>query len=95
MPKSSSSTTVGARIRDRREALGWKQRDLARACDLDTVVIWKYEHERVSPSPSTAVRLAQALRVSLDWLFTGIESSFKTPTRKRTRRATPAGAVSA
>ncbi len=87
-------SSVGSRIRARRERLGWKQRDLARACNLDSVTVWKYEHERTRPSPETAVRLAEALRVSLDWLFTGRESNHRTVAarpvkKKRASRVSP------
>ena len=51
-----------------RENLRWSQADLAKAAGLQAAVISHFERGRRLPSLPNAVRLADALRVSIDWL---------------------------
>lgn len=61
--------TVAERIRDRRNALGMTQAELADAMGTSQPYICDIEHGRKSPSVSTIERIALALRVSPHFFF--------------------------
>lgn len=56
------------RLVEARENLRWTQADLAKASGLQAAAISHFECGQRLPSLPNAVRLADALRVSLDWL---------------------------
>lgn len=56
------------RLVEARENLRWTQADLAKATGLQPAAISHFERGQRLPSLPNAVRLADALRVSLDWL---------------------------
>ena len=60
----------GARMRQRRENLGLHKQVLAEAVGLSLTTIQQYENGQL-PKGSHAVRLADALDCSLDWLLAG------------------------
>ena len=65
---------VGKRIRDRRNALGMSMADLAEDLDYsDVSQVSKIETGDACCGTKTLYRLAQALDVSLDYLFFGDE----------------------
>ena len=62
------------RLVEARESLRWNQSDLANATGLDPAAICNYEGGRRLPNAVCLVRLARALRVSIDWLL-GLENA--------------------
>jgi transcriptional regulator with XRE-family HTH domain len=62
-------TTFGARLKQRREARGWDQKELARRAQVPYMTIYRLETEaHRTPRMDIAVKLARVLGVSLDWL---------------------------
>jgi transcriptional regulator with XRE-family HTH domain len=69
----SRCVTLGERIAARRRALGWSQNELARRAELNHPTLYKIEAEqRLNPSISVVVRIAQALGTTAEVLY-GIE----------------------
>ena len=61
--------SFGDRMRVQREARGWTQLELAKRASIDPAWINRLERgERQNMSLSVALRIARALRVSLDYL---------------------------
>lgn len=57
-----STATLGSRIRERREAKGWLQRDLAQAVEKDGSYVSALENDYiVSPGVDTLEKFARAL----------------------------------
>ena len=63
-------SAFGNRMRQRREMLGLHKQVLAEAVGLSLTTIQQYENGQL-PKGSHAVRLAEALDCSLDWLLAG------------------------
>lgn len=61
--------TVGRRIRERRESLGWTQEELADRCELHRTFIGSVERGERNTSILNLRRIAKQLRVSLNRLF--------------------------
>jgi len=61
--------TIGQRIKQARKANNMSLRDLAEKAEVSPMAISKYERELDMPSSGVLLRLAQALGVSLDFLF--------------------------
>jgi molybdate-binding protein/DNA-binding XRE family transcriptional regulator len=71
----SSSKTFTA-VAKRRSACGWSQSELARRAEIPRTTISAIEGERLTPSVTTALALARALKSSVEELFgTGITES--------------------
>lgn len=69
-------TRLGERILTQRRAKGWTQRQLAEAADVRRATIAELESgKRTTVRSDTAVALARALGVTLDWLLTGQSGS--------------------
>lgn len=66
---------LGRRIRDAREAKGWLQKDLARACHVEPVTVSRWERGVTAPDLNTIERIAAAL----DQPITYLVSSTRTP----------------
>jgi transcriptional regulator with XRE-family HTH domain len=62
---------VGRRIRHARKVREWRQGDLARATGLSTGLISCYELGLRTPRLVNMLRIAAAVRRSLDYLVTG------------------------
>ena len=62
--------TLGTRVREAREALGWKQDELANASGVSQQAITKIE-SGTTKRPTCINALAKALGVSVDYLETG------------------------
>lgn len=60
--------TLGRRIRDRREARAWTQRDLAEKVGLSHGAVALYETGRRQPDLETLQRLAHVLGTSISYL---------------------------
>jgi transcriptional regulator with XRE-family HTH domain len=59
----TSSRPQWTRLRERREAAGLSQRDLAALAEVDHVTVWRCETGRVLPNAATLAALARALQV--------------------------------
>lgn len=75
-------STVGARIRARREELGWTQEDLARKANISKSFLSDIENGKRSVGADKLLDIARALSRSLDFLMTGkdAESGELSPT---------------
>jgi len=60
---------IGKKIADLRKAKNWSQSDLAKAIDASRDIIGKYERGENSPSIEMAVKLFEALEVTVDYLL--------------------------
>jgi transcriptional regulator with XRE-family HTH domain len=61
--------TIGQRIKQARKANNMSLRSLAEKAEISAMAISKYERDLDIPSSSVLLRLAQALNVSIDFLF--------------------------
>lgn len=61
--------TFGERIILTRKQLKWSQDELAKKIGTSAPIIGRYEREEIKPSIEVAVKLADALNVSLDYLL--------------------------
>src|SRR4030067_2672165 len=61
--------TIGQRIKQARKANNLSLRDLAEKAEISTMAISKYERDLDTPSSGVLLRLAQALGISIDFLF--------------------------
>lgn len=66
-------TTLGARLRARREEMGLSYRAVARAAGVSDMTVRATEHGQTSPTIDTAERLAKALGLSPGWMAFGAE----------------------
>lgn len=64
--------TVGERLRQAREALGWTQSELAKRCGVDRTYIANIETGR-STRPEHMAEIARVLKVSPGWLAYGAD----------------------
>lgn len=64
-------TTVGERIRARRDELGWKQDDLAGKAGISKSFLSDLENGKRSVGADKLLDIARALSLSLDFLMTG------------------------
>jgi transcriptional regulator with XRE-family HTH domain len=69
---SSLPTTLGRRVADCRERLGWTQRILAKNAGLSVTFVSEVENDRRSPGTDALRSLADALGASLDYLVKGV-----------------------
>lgn len=67
---ADTRTDFGARLRLRRESLGLRKQALADAVGVSLTTIQQYENGQM-PKGGYAIRLADSLRCSLDWLLAG------------------------
>ena len=65
MSVEKSAASVGELIRQRREALGWLQRELAKAASLPLRTVGRIERGEVDVRISTLNKIARALGISL------------------------------
>ena len=72
---------VGAKIKDKRKALGYSQEALAELCNISTSYLGHIERGSRRLSMDIAVKLAHYLNVSLDYLlldYAGLSSGLLT-----------------
>ena len=67
--KEDLQRKIGLRVIKLREAKGWSQADLARACDKDRQAIEKIENGKVNPTSYSLYEVAKALGVHIRDLF--------------------------
>lgn len=60
---------IGSKITELRKQKNWSQSDLAKAVDASRDIIGKYERGENSPSIEMAIKLADALDISVDYLL--------------------------
>jgi transcriptional regulator with XRE-family HTH domain len=60
---------IGKRITELRKEKKWSQGDLAKAIEASRDMIGKYERGENSPSIEMAIKLADALEISVDYLL--------------------------
>ena len=70
--------TLGERIKERRQALGFTQQDLANVTQVTIQHMSAIEQDKRFPSVSLFIRLAEKLGVSLDYLILGKEAAIDT-----------------
>lgn len=63
--------TLGKRISEGRERLGWTQKRLAEEAGISVTFLSELENEKRMPGADTLLRLADALQTSLDYLVKG------------------------
>lgn len=91
----TSATTLGSRIRARRDAVGLTQDKLAAQCGVSRAAVAQWESGVTRPSLDNLIKVADALNVWLSWLTTGDHSlpdgpnPFADPANSRT--ANPPG----
>ena len=71
-------TAIGERLRLTREALGLSQIAFARAAKISASSYNQYEKGGTRPSIDQAIRLCDAHRITLDWIYMGDNSGLKT-----------------
>lgn len=64
---------IGARVKSEREVLSWSQADLSREAGVTQPRISEIEAGKKAMYLITAVKIADALNVPLDWLVKGDE----------------------
>ena len=67
-------TTVGERIKSRREELGWKQDDLASKAGISKSFLSDLENGKRKVGADKLLDISRALSLSLDYLMTGKDS---------------------
>jgi transcriptional regulator with XRE-family HTH domain len=60
---------LGAKIKELRKEQGLSQGELGKISGIHEKLISKYEHERIIPTADTLKKIAQALRISADYLI--------------------------
>ncbi len=68
-------STLGRRVAECRERLGWKQKMLAEKAGLSVTFVSEVENDRRVPGTEALLGLANALGASLDYLVKGIADS--------------------
>jgi transcriptional regulator with XRE-family HTH domain len=74
---------LGERIRAARIAAGLTQREVGDRFGIDRVNVTQWEAETTKPDADKLPALADVLKVSLDWLMTGVGPSPPVPAPKR------------
>lgn len=81
--------TVGERIRERREELGWKQDELARRANISKSFLSDLENGKRNVGADKLLDIARALNLSLDFIMTGKDAEVgeSTPTEVQIPKA--------
>ncbi len=69
---SDVPATLGRRVADCRERLGWTQKTLAEKAKLSITFVSEIENDRRAPGTEALLSVAEALGASLDYLVKGI-----------------------
>lgn len=73
---------IGDRITQARKQLKWSQAELGQKVGVSREIIGRYERSEVSPSIGVAIKIADALNVSLDYMAGGNVTQFDNKTIK-------------
>lgn len=68
----TTPSTLGRRVADCRDRLGWKQKMLAEKAGLSVTFLSEVENDRRVPGTEALLALANALGSSLDYLVKGV-----------------------
>ena len=60
--------TFGEKVSQLRKQLKWSQDDLAKKIGTSAPIVGRYERNEIKPSIEVAVKIAEALEVTLDYL---------------------------
>lgn len=74
-PENESSSEIGKRIRAQREALKLSRQAVATFVGVAQSTMQAWENIEREPSATNILRLSECLKVTVEWLVTGIESS--------------------
>lgn len=77
--QAGTPSTLGARIADCRESLGWTQKRLADAAGISVTFLSEVENDRRKPGSDILLSLAEALGASIDYLLRGTTTERSTP----------------
>ena len=73
MDKKDLNEEIGARVRQRRKALGYTREYIAERANISVQFLFDIEKGKKSMTAMTIVNLAEALSVSIDFLLLGTE----------------------
>ena len=90
MDKKRLNEEIGARVRQRRKALGYTRERTAERANISVQFLFDIEKGKKSMTALTIVNLAAALSVSIDFLLLGGEASSERKSREENsdRRST-------
>jgi len=71
MESTQPQAEMGDRVRQARDRLGWTQQDLAVRAGISRPLVALAETGRCRLSPASLERVADALGVTMDWLWRG------------------------
>lgn len=71
---------IGDRVTQIRKQLKWSQAELGEKVGVSREIIGRYERNEVSPSIDVAIKIAESLDVSLDYLAGGNVAHFDNKT---------------
>ena len=63
--------TLGERLKEARDSWDWTQAQLSEASGINSMAISHFEKDRRVPTIRNAIKLCNALGVSMDWLTRG------------------------
>jgi transcriptional regulator with XRE-family HTH domain len=69
--------TIGERLRLTREALGLSQADFARQASVSPSAYNQYEKGKMRPAIDQAVKIRDAHKLTLDWIYLGDNSGLR------------------
>lgn len=72
-----SMTMIGERLRISREALGLTQAEFARRAKVSPTAYNQYEKGRMRPAIDQAIKLRDAHKLTLDWIYLGDNSGLR------------------
>ncbi len=75
MDKKDLNEEIGARVRQRRKALGYTREYIAERANISVQFLFDIEKGKKSMTSLTIVNLAEALSVSIDFLLLGAEKN--------------------
>lgn len=91
----ASQITLGAKIREAREARGYGVRELARLLDCSASLISQIERNKANPSVNTLYAIANELGISVDSMFETSGQASRAPSSPSVPRRWDAGARAA
>ena len=77
--------TLGERIRDERNRVGWSQPFLAQKMGVRPTSIWKWETSRATPKLHHAIKLAKLFEIELDDLAQHVREPERHPGLNKAR----------
>lgn len=81
MKKSETLNNFGEVLRDKRSALGWTQRRLAKELNTSQLCVWKWETGRTLPNLALLISIADVFSCSLDELLGRSDEAWHPPVK--------------